>query len=490
MLILAVETSCDETAIAILKFNKRGKFEVLANQISSQIKIHAEWGGIVPNLAAREHSKNLLPVIKKTLKEANLELGNIDLFAVTQGPGLIPALLLGTNVTKTLAYFYQKPLIGIHHIEGHIYSNFIKKNKGFLRKLGTTSLSKVQGKTEQHSEVYSRINGARSARLARGLPRRRSFDPPSFHYGEARKEICQNCSSFEFPILNLVISGGHTQLILMKNHLEYEIIGETQDDAVGEAFDKVAKLLGFEYPGGPIISKEANDAEELMKNKSADKKYLDIKFPRPMLNSGDLNFSFSGLKTAVLYFYQNKLKEETSLAKMKISDLSKFRPSSAELERGEGKTEQHKEVYSGINGVRSARLARGLPRRRGFDKEICQICNFQMDVWKKFISKAFQEAVVDVLKNKTLKAIEIHQPKTVLLSGGVSANSKILETLEDELKIKHPKIAFHSPEKSLCGDNAVMIGIAGIAHYLYSKDKKTFQNNWKDLEPDSGLKLK
>ena len=367
MLILAIETSCDETAIAILKFKKSGDFEILANQISSQIKIHAEWGGIVPNLAAREHAKNLLPVIQQTLKEANLDLKQIDLFSVTQGPGLIPALLLGTNVAKTLSYFYQKPLIGIHHIEGHIYSNFINKNQGNLKK-------------------------------------------------------------FNFPMLNLVISGGHTQLILMKNHLQYEIIGETQDDAVGEAFDKVAKILGFEYPGGPIISKFANEAEKMVKNKTIEKKYLEIKFPRPMLQNPNLNFSFSGLKTAVLYFYQK-------------------------LE---------KEIHT---------------------KE-------EWPIWNKFIAKAFQDAVVDVLKNKTLKAIKKHNPKTVLLSGGVSANNKILETLEKELKTNYPEIVFNSPEKSLCGDNAVMIGVAGTARYLYSKNKKPFQTNWKDLEASSSLKLK
>ena len=367
MLIFSIETSCDETAIAILKFNKKGKFKVLANQISSQIKIHAEWGGIVPNLAAREHSKNILPVMKKTLKEAGLKLEEIDLFAVTQGPGLIPALLLGTNVAKTLSYFYQKPLIGVHHIEGHIYSNFIEKNQGNLQK-------------------------------------------------------------FNFPILNLVISGGHTQLILMKNHLEYEIIGETQDDAVGEAFDKVAKMLGFEYPGGPIISREANSTEELIKNDKIANKYLDIKLPRPMLNSGDLNFSFSGLKTSVLYFYQKLLQEEKPIEK-------------------------------------------------------------ELIVWKKFICKGFQEAVVDVLKHKTLKAIEEYQPQTVLLSGGVSANSQILENLREELKENYSKIVFNSPEKALCGDNAVMIGTAGIARYLYSSNKKSFQNNWKDLEASSSLKI-
>lgn len=368
MLIFSLETSCDETAAAILEFNSDGEFKLLANQISSQIKIHAPWGGIVPNLAAREHSKNIIPVIKNTFKEASLTLKDIDLFSVTKGPGLIPALLIGTNVIKTLSYFHKKPLIGVHHIEGHIYSNFIDKNG----------------------------NG--------------------------------DLNQFKFPIINLVMSGGHTQLILMKNHLEYEIIGETQDDAVGEAYDKVAKILGFEYPGGPIISEQANEAEDLITTGNVEEKYLEIKFPRPMMNLPNLNFSFSGLKTSVLYFYQKLLKEN---------------PTESEL-----------------------------------------------ILWKKFIAKAFQDAVIDVLQHKTLKAIKLHQPKTVLLSGGVSANSQILETLEKKLAEQFPEITFHYPEKNLCGDNAVMIGIAGIARYLYSKNKKTFQNNWKILEANSGLKLK
>ena len=295
----------------------------------------------------------------------------------------------------------------MNHVEGHIYSNSIKKNKGDL-------------------------------------------------------------NQFKFPVLNLVISGGHTQLILMKDHLNYEIIGQTQDDAVGEAFDKVAKILGFEYPGGPIISQEANEAEELIKNNKVDKKYLEVEFPRPMLQNPDLNFSFSGLKTAVLYFYQKKLKEETSLAEMRISDLSKVR----------GKTEQREEFTKLVNGA----------SRGGFDKEICQICNSQMGIWKKFIAKAFQESVVEVLKIKTLRAIKKHSPKTVLLSGGVSANSKILETLQEKLAEEYPEIAFHFPEKSLTGDNAVMIGAAGIAKYLYGNNKK-FQDNWKNLEADSSLRL-
>jgi N6-L-threonylcarbamoyladenine synthase len=365
MLIFSVETSCDETAAAILSFDTNGKFKLLVNQVSSQIKIHAPWGGIVPNLAAREHSKNILPVINDTFKEADLTPEKMDLFCVANGPGLIPALLIGTNVVKTLSYFYQKPLIGVHHIEGHIYSNYLQKNQG-------------------------------------------------------------NLNQFKFPILNLVISGGHTQLILMKDHLEYEIIGQTQDDAVGEAFDKVAKIMGFEYPGGPMISAQANEAEDLITVGDVDEKYLEIKFPRPMMHLPNLDFSFSGLKTAVLYFYQK-------------------------LE------------------------AQKLPEK-------------EMALWKKFISHAFQAAVVEVLQHKTLKAIEAHQPQTVLLSGGVSANNQIFETLEKKLTEEYPEIIFHSPEKIFCGDNAAMIGVAGIAQHLYG-DKKKFKNNWRDLEANSNLKL-
>jgi len=402
MLIFSIETSCDETAAAILKFDNNGEFEVLSSQVSSQIKVHAKWGGIVPNLAAREHSKNLVPVINQTFKKAHLKAEDIDLFCVTEGPGLIPALLLGVNVAKTLSYFNQKPLIGVHHIEGHIYSNLINGNKGDLNK-------------------------------------------------------------FKFPVLNLVISGGHTQLILMRDHLNYEIIGQTQDDAVGEAYDKVAKMLGFEYPGGPVISEQANEAEKLKNSRLANffvktsatrsiyqlskllsllgfssnfaqtcafcknkEDYLNIKFPRPMLSNPGLDFSFSGLKTAVLYFYQ-KLEEKK------------------------------------------------LPKS-------------EMEIWHKFISKAFQDAVVDVLKIKTLRAIKKHQPKTVLLSGGVSANSKIFETLKEELTEQYPEIVFNSPEISLCGDNASMIGVAGIAKYLYS-NKKSLKDNWRDLEANSNLKI-
>ena len=246
MNILGIETSCDETAAAIITLDKdSGLLKSLSNVVSSQIKLHAAWGGVVPNLAAREHLKNILPVIETSLKEAALTKEAIDLIAVTNGPGLIPALLVGTTIAKTIAYAWKKPLIGVHHIEGHIYANLIGKKMDEL----------------------------------------------------------------EFPLLCLVVSGGHTPLVLMKNNFEYEIVGETQDDAAGEAFDKVARILGLGYPGGPAVAAAASEFEALANNKSLPV----IHFPRPMINSQNLDFSFSGLKTAVLYFVkknQDKMQEK------------------------------------------------------------------------------------------------------------------------------------------------------------------------------------
>lgn len=246
MIILGLETSCDETAASVLEV-KNECITVLSSVISSQIAIHATWGGVVPNLAAREHLKNILPVIGAALKKAGKKPADLDLMAVTAGPGLIPALLIGTTTAKTLSYFWKKPLIGIHHIEGHIYANFISDKTAKLK----------------------------------------------------------------FPILALVVSGGHTQLILMQKHLSYEIIGETVDDAVGEAFDKVARILNLGYPGGPAVAKLAD-------NCSGEKKFK-ITLPRPMLKSANFNFSFSGLKTAVLYATKKNpenLKDQNYISEM------------------------------------------------------------------------------------------------------------------------------------------------------------------------------
>lgn len=231
MIILSIESSCDETAAAILKLRGK-KVEVLADVVSSQIKMHAQYGGVVPQLAARAHLHNMVPVLEKALREAGIPKRKIDYVAVTNGPGLIPALLIGVNAARALAFAWKKPLVAVNHLEGHIYANWLGEKQG-----NAYTLEKM-----------------------------------------------------EFPVLCLIVSGGHTQLVLMQKDMKFRIVGETVDDAVGEAFDKVAKILGLGYPGGPVIEKLA---------RSGDAKK--INFPRPMLSAPDLNFSFSGLKTAVLY---------------------------------------------------------------------------------------------------------------------------------------------------------------------------------------------
>lgn len=243
MHILSIETSCDDTASAVIEWDGKSA-TILANSVSSQIALHTQWGGVVPALASREHMKNIVPVIEETLTGAHMKEDDIDLIAVTEGPGLMPALIIGVSAAKTLALVWDKPLIGIQHIEGHIYANFI-------------------GKDKKPEEL--------------------------------------------FPLIALVVSGGHTQLVLMQKHFDYTILGETQDDAAGEAFDKVARLLGLPYPGGPEIGKRADQYR--IENEASSMETLQKKFPRPMLNDDNFNFSFSGLKTAVLYSLKKESEE-------------------------------------------------------------------------------------------------------------------------------------------------------------------------------------
>lgn len=250
MIILSIETSCDETAASIVRFKGR-KVEVLADVVSSQIKLHSKFGGVVPQLAARAHLQNMVPVLEKAFKKAGIPKKKIDYIAITKGPGLIPALMIGVNAAKALSYALGKPLVEVNHLEGHIYANWLEKEK---------------------TDLYT------------------------------LKEM-------EFPVLCLIVSGGHTQLVLMKGDMKFQIVGETVDDAVGEAFDKAAKVLGLGYPGGPMIEKMATlgDGET-------------IAFPRPMMGGKDLNFSFSGLKTAVLYEAKGKdLKDEKYLSDVAAS---------------------------------------------------------------------------------------------------------------------------------------------------------------------------
>jgi len=374
MNILAIETSCDETAVALVEA-KNNKFSIIEDLVSSQVKVHSPFGGVVPNLAAREHLKNLPLLLEKIIKKHNINPKNVNLIAVTQGPGLIPALLIGTNSAKALAYAWKKPLVGVHHIAGHIYANF------------------VQGSTFPLSAGAS--NSSRS-------------------------------NLIRFPILALIVSGGHTQLILMKKHLDFKIVGETLDDAAGEAFDKVAKILGLGYPGGPIISKIAEKGSTLRNfpTNSRGRERSNLGLPRPMINTNNLNFSFSGLKTAVLYLVKNNPR---------------------------------------------------ILKNKNLTAALCA---------------EFQQAVIDVLISKTLRAAKIYNPKTILLGGGVSANKELRAQLEKAIEKNIPDTKYQIPNTRYSLDNAAMIAVAGYFQYKLAKSKKKFLNNWKSLEADANLTLK
>ncbi len=232
MLVLGVETSCDETSVSVVRDGK----VVLSNEVLSQIDIHKEYGGVVPEIASREHVKGITYVFDQAMSKAGVNYQEIDLIAVTEGPGLIGSLLIGVNAAKVIALNYGIPIIGVHHISGHIYANNIEHE-------------------------------------------------------------------MEFPLLALVVSGGHTELILMKEHYDFQKLGETMDDAVGEAYDKVARILDLPYPGGPQVDRLAKEGNDV------------YHFPRPMIDSKDFNFSFSGLKSHVINLHHNKVQRNEEINK-------------------------------------------------------------------------------------------------------------------------------------------------------------------------------
>lgn len=345
MYILGIESSCDESAAAILQAEK-DNLQIKSNIISSQIDIHARYGGVIPEIAAREHVLRILPVIEEALKKANIKASDLEAIAVTQGPGLITSLVAGVETAKALSLAWKKPIIPVHHIVAHIYANFIDINK-----------------------------------------------------------------KIEFPILALVVSGGHSELIYMEKHYKFEIIGQTRDDAAGEAYDKAAKMMGLDYPGGPIIARHAKEYREKVGK-------TDIELPRPMIGSKELDFSFSGLKTALLY----RLKQDKN--------------------------------------------------------------------WKSRLDEycfAFEEAIIDSLVKKSLKAIAKYKPKNFLLAGGVSANSALRERLKSAILEKYPQVELLVPQMSYTTDNAAMIASAGYFRYRQDGDKSFL--DYKDLTAKSSLNL-
>ncbi|MCX6795474.1 MAG: tRNA (adenosine(37)-N6)-threonylcarbamoyltransferase complex transferase subunit TsaD [Candidatus Falkowbacteria bacterium] len=347
MRILAIESSCDETAASVLSANKNQKPKILSNVISSQIAIHAQYGGVIPEIAAREHVLNIIPVIAAALANAKTKPSQLDAIAVTKGPGLITSLISGMETARTLAYAWNKPLLGLNHIEGHIYAAFLNLKR------------KVQ-----------------------------------------------------FPAIVLTVSGGHTLLAVMKEHGELKIIGDTRDDAAGEAFDKGAKMLGLPYPGGPAVSRAALSYLSQFSEKPKET----LGFPRPMLNSGDFDFSFSGLKTSLLY----KLQADKNWA-----------------------------------------------------KKIEQYCY------------EYEEAIFDILIGKTLKAAKKYQAKSIIVSGGVSASSRLRKQFLDKSKIANSKLGVYFPEMSYTTDNAAMI--ASAAYFRLSRNTKV--KPWQKEKVELNLSL-
>ena len=347
MIVLGIETSCDETGVALYdtspwETGKPAFLGILGQGLHSQIAMHRDYGGVVPELASRDHIRRVLPLLDQSLVQSGLKLGDIDAIAFTQGPGLAGALLVGSAFAKSLAQGLNLPTIGVHHLEGHL-------------------LSPLLGQTAP-----------------------------------------------QFPFIALLVSGGHTQLMKVSGIGQYELLGETLDDAAGEAFDKTAKLLGLDYPGGAAISKLAEKGRVGI-----------FDLPRPMLHSGDLDFSFSGLKTAVL----NQVKKFEAQS---VTDPTK-------------------------------------------------VAQFHAD-----LARSFVDAIVAVLVSKSEKALKQTGCKHLILAGGVGANLQLRNAL-NEKAIKNG-FEVHYPPLELCTDNGVMIAFAGALRML-SKNNGSSTSGAFDIKP-------
>ncbi len=387
--ILGIESSCDETAAAVVEDGKR----LLSNVVHSQIDIHAQYGGVVPEVAARSHIEMINPVIDKALSDAGCTWDDIDAIAVTYAPGLVGSLLVGTLAARTLAILHKKPLYAIHHVEAHVYANFLTEVED--------GRWKMEDGISAEEPLASLSEGTSATRVSPGAgaptETRSEAVPEDTASEKANKTNLQLPSKQPaFPMLALIVSGGHSQLVLFRDHGDYELLGQTTDDAVGEAFDKVAKIIGLPYPGGPSIAKAAESGNPYR-----------YELPKAKLKE-PYNFSFSGLKTAVLRAVQRE------------------------------------------TGVDYTFPSHQLPER-------------VTDAQRADFAASFQRIAVETLVDKAEKAYQDYQPASVVIAGGVAANQELRKQLSARLPL-----AIEYAPMQLCTDNGAMIAALGYYHALYA----------------------
>jgi N6-L-threonylcarbamoyladenine synthase len=415
MKVLGVETSCDETAAAVVEIEDASNgVKLFSNTVASSMDLHAQYGGVVPEIAARSHIESILPVIKQALEEAGCTWDDIDAIAVTYGAGLGGSLLIGVLTARTLAIAYDKPLYGINHVEAHVYANFI------------TSLAR-HPRGEAEEPALNLIQGSQTQIL-------RSTQNDLEEY-VARQSVPQ------FPMLAIIVSGGHSQLAVFKDHFKYRLLGQTQDDAIGEAFDKVAKITGLPYPGGPSIAKaatEGNDhafslpkakmgprtsrvqhGDEVQgtdeQRKAAYKEVRQLSSAaddaaiRAVVESGKYDFSFSGLKTAVLRQAQAMI--------------------------GEDYTFPSKDIPERLSEAQKADIA-----------------------------ATFQRVAIETIVDKAVQAVEEFSPASVVIAGGVAASGELRKQLTERMPF-----ALEYPDMKLCTDNGAMVATLGAYKALLNQ---------------------
>jgi N6-L-threonylcarbamoyladenine synthase len=427
MNILAIETSCDETSVAIVRDGRH----ILANVVASQINLHRKYGGVVPELASRQHVVTIVPVLEEAFQRADLSWVNIDAVAVTRGPGLSPALLVGVNAAKALAFARSKPLVAVNHIEGHIYSNWLIPE--------------------------------RDAAEGRSVPEPR------------------------FPAVVLIVSGGHSELALMSGHGQYRLLGKTIDDAAGEAFDKAARILGLGYPGGPAIQKaaEGGNPERFHFPRATVKGTFDFSFSgvKTALLRKVQEFGVAGRKPEPW----QKTEARPAPAKPALAEVSTVPRSVPHMALQTGKlvdvsSFSAEEGPAEVPEVRPPAPVQPPPPVRAAHTEHAEERRHAAEVHSDQplpvadLAASFQAAVVDALIEKTAAAAEEFRAAEVLVAGGVAANALLRERLGERLRVP-----FRYPPLVLCTDNAAMI--AAAAYYRYAD---SVQHDFTlDIEPNA-----